>query len=278
MLTTSATRLTLSARQRPRRAVQHLLLTRAFDARSRRSSAGRSRCPVIDTAARVHATLTAIARMLVSQLKPEAEIDIVVTGRVETFDKAGVLGRLPVRPVRRRSSAAASAAGQARSAVARRGWRRDGAQRVALLHAADGPHPRAAAAHLESKRRRSRRATVTQSQYRPLRVRADARCLAHAFVGAARALDIPARYVTGLSRSTRSARRAFHAWAEAWDQGLGWIGFDPSAQLLPRRSPCPHRFGTRCVEHDAGVRTVPQMTGACRRDAQYRGRVRTPST
>src|SRR5690606_4885604 len=50
---------------------------------------------------------------------------------------------------------------------------------------------------------------------------------AHAFIGAARALAIPARYVSGYLHSDGGTEPGFHAWAEAWDDGLGWIGFDP---------------------------------------------------
>jgi hypothetical protein len=55
---------------------------------------------------------------------------------------------------------------------------------------------------------------------------------AHAFVGGARALDIPARYVTGYVLP-EDGPAAFHAWAEAWDEGLGWIGFDPMLGYCP---------------------------------------------
>ena len=36
---------------------------------------------------------------LVSQVKPEAEMVVTVTGAVETIDKAGVLGRLEYDPM-----------------------------------------------------------------------------------------------------------------------------------------------------------------------------------
>lgn len=51
---------------------------------------------------------------------------------------------------------------------------------------------------------------------------------AHMFIGAARALDIPARFVTGYRHGDGGG---LHAWAEAFDEGLGWIGFDPWCQL-----------------------------------------------
>ncbi len=51
---------------------------------------------------------------------------------------------------------------------------------------------------------------------------------AHLFVSAARALGIPARYVVGylMAQAGDRALRETHAWAEAWVDGLGWIGFD----------------------------------------------------
>ena len=56
---------------------------------------------------------------------------------------------------------------------------------------------------------------------------------AHNFIGAARALQIPARYVTGYLVGDEDEPAAFHAWAEAFDENLGWIGFDPMLELCP---------------------------------------------
>ncbi len=54
---------------------------------------------------------------------------------------------------------------------------------------------------------------------------------AHLFIGAARALDIPARFVTGYLAPSADHPGGLHAWAEAYDDGLGWIGFDSSLQI-----------------------------------------------
>lgn len=56
---------------------------------------------------------------------------------------------------------------------------------------------------------------------------------AHIFIAAARALGAPARYVGGYvwpGEDDAAADRPFasHAWAEAWAEGTGWVGFDPS--------------------------------------------------
>ena len=57
---------------------------------------------------------------------------------------------------------------------------------------------------------------------------------AHIFIGAARALDIPARYVSGyLMMNDRVDQDATHAWAEAHVTGLGWVGFDISNGISP---------------------------------------------
>ena len=57
---------------------------------------------------------------------------------------------------------------------------------------------------------------------------------AHIFISAARALEIPARYVSGyLMLNDRIEQEATHAWAEAWVHGLGWVGFDISNGISP---------------------------------------------
>lgn len=57
---------------------------------------------------------------------------------------------------------------------------------------------------------------------------------AHIFIGAARALGIPTRYVAGyLMMSDRIEQEAGHAWVEAYVDGLGWVGFDVSNGISP---------------------------------------------
>ncbi len=53
---------------------------------------------------------------------------------------------------------------------------------------------------------------------------------AHVFIACARQVGTPARYVSGhlLRRDGLDDQEAAHAWAEAWVEDLGWVGFDPA--------------------------------------------------
>jgi len=58
---------------------------------------------------------------------------------------------------------------------------------------------------------------------------------AHIFIAAARQLGIPTRYIGGYLWTGDEPRevQASHAWAEAFVQDLGWVGFDPSNRICP---------------------------------------------
>ena len=66
---------------------------------------------------------------------------------------------------------------------------------------------------------------------------------AAAFVVVMRALDVPARIVTGYQGADRIVVDGFHvvrqssahAWAEYWDDGIGWVRADPTAAVAPDR-------------------------------------------
>lgn len=58
---------------------------------------------------------------------------------------------------------------------------------------------------------------------------------AHIFCAAAREIGVPARYVSGhlFQRDDSGRQPASHAWAEAFVDGLGWVGFDPTNNMCP---------------------------------------------
>jgi transglutaminase-like putative cysteine protease len=60
---------------------------------------------------------------------------------------------------------------------------------------------------------------------------------AHIMITLVRPLGIPCRYVsgylyTGKENADRSVQDATHAWVEAWLPGYGWVGFDPTNNLI----------------------------------------------
>ena len=60
---------------------------------------------------------------------------------------------------------------------------------------------------------------------------------AHVLIALVRELGVPCRYVSGYlfhrtDSSDRSAQDATHAWVEAFLPSLGWIGFDPTNNLV----------------------------------------------
>jgi transglutaminase-like putative cysteine protease len=169
---------------------------------------------------------------LASQTKPEPELTISVEGVVETHDRSGVVGRLsgePVPALYRRVTPLTKPIGAVLSKF--RNAPRTGRDRIPLLHAlmarvAEVLDP---VEQTQSQDGQSQ----SQSQGSPTASKHDATDYAHAFIGAARALEIPARYVTGYLAADGEDEARFHAWTEAWDDGLGWIGFDPLLQLCP---------------------------------------------
>jgi transglutaminase-like putative cysteine protease len=60
---------------------------------------------------------------------------------------------------------------------------------------------------------------------------------AHVMITLVRGMGIPCRYVSGYlfhqgGAHERSIASASHAWVEAWLPGLGWVGFDPTNDML----------------------------------------------
>jgi hypothetical protein len=159
---------------------------------------------------------------LVSLVKLAGDLVVVAEGRVNTIDKAGVLGRLqydPVPALFRRTTALTRPDTSLLQGLA------GGSTRIALFHELMGRvHDRAGVQSQDG---------AGQVQSQGTDITAAART--HAFLGAVRALGFAVRYVTGYLLEDGGTARA-HAWAEAWDDSLGWIGFDPTLNLCPTQS------------------------------------------
>ena len=201
----------------PGRAVQHLLLTPLSTAQQR-VERWLIEMPGFSDAVSFRDAFGNKAH-LVSLVKPDPEIIVTVTGVVETFDRAGVLGRLefdPMPAMFRRQTELTKPDETLLASLP------EGDGRIALLHELMGrtSDRRPAPEQMQS--------PGTQNQSSGGTAPPD---LVHAFIGAARALDIPTRYVTGYLHDEGTA--SLHAWAEAWDDGLGWIGFDPTLNVCP---------------------------------------------
>jgi transglutaminase-like putative cysteine protease len=156
---------------------------------------------------------------LVSLVKPDPEIIVTITGAVETIDKAGVIGRLefdPMSAIFRRQTELTGPDETLLQSLSEEGGR------IALLHELMGRVNEKFSAPTQMQ------ADGAQSQSQS---GAKPQDFTHAFIAAARALDIPTRYVTGYLFDEGVA--SIHAWAEAWDDGLGWIGFDPMLNVCP---------------------------------------------
>ncbi len=101
---------------------------------------------------------------------------------------------------------------------------------------------------------------------------------AHIMIAIVRNLRIPCRYISGylyhdLLHEDRSAEGATHAWLEALLPGLGWIGFDPTNNLLAGERHIRTAIGR---DYADVAPTIGTMKGAAKTDLQVRVRV-TPS-
>ena len=176
------------------------------------------------------------AAHLVNQSRPEGTLVVTARGVVTTSDRHGVLGRVgsgPVPALYKRvtplTKAPASLYGKFRGSKDSRLDVLHGLMmRVGELLAAGEP-----STQTQSQMAADGSQAQSQSQGGESKPHADASNHAHAFIGGARALDIPARYVTGYLVGAEDGQTSFHAWAEAYDDGLGWIGFDPRLQVCP---------------------------------------------
>jgi len=158
--------------------------------------------------------------------EPQTHIEIVAEGVVDTSDAAGVVRGLAdqSRPAMFVRDTELTAPSEAIRALAL-GAHAD--TPLATLHALSSAVrdaidyvPRATAAHTTAAEALKLGKGVCQDH-------------AHVFIAAARALGIPARYVTGYLTPEFDGLHETHAWAEAFTPDLGWIGFDPANRQCP---------------------------------------------
>ncbi len=157
------------------------------------------------------------------------EVTVTCCGVVDTHDHAGVIGQhaghLPLWSFRGQTPLTRPGAGM-RGLV--RDLRKDGPTTLDTLHAVS--------ARIRDTVAYQTGATTVTTSAEDAWTMAQGVCQdhAHIFIGIARALAVPARYVSGyLMMNDRIEQSATHAWAEAHVEHLGWVGFDISNGISP---------------------------------------------
>jgi transglutaminase-like putative cysteine protease len=203
---------------------------------------------------------------LVNQPKPEGPLVVTVSGTVETKDQSGVLGRPrgePVVALYKRTN------GTAKAPVTLYGkFRGSKDTRIDVLHALMARVGDTLGVDSENTQSQMS-ADGSQSQSQGSVAPPSTSDLVHRFIAGARALDIPARYVTGYVAPEPDGDDdlvGFHAWAEAYDEALGWIGFDPLLQICPSDRHVRMAVGLDALSA-APIRVVPVGEGVTMLDA-----------
>ena len=101
---------------------------------------------------------------------------------------------------------------------------------------------------------------------------------AHIMIALVRGIHVPCRYVSGYvhhdkSYADRSVDGATHAWVEALLPGLGWVGFDPTNNLLAGKRHIRTAIGRDYADVPP---TIGTLKGSANSEMQVRVRV-TPS-
>ena len=90
---------------------------------------------------------------------------------------------------------------------------------------------------------------------------------AHVFIACCRALDLPARYVSGYIHPGDTDHAASHAWADVWLEGIGWVSFDITNASFAASEHCRLAVGrdyldacpVRGVRHGGGSEAMEVM-------------------
>ncbi|MBX7482457.1 transglutaminase family protein [Qipengyuania qiaonensis] len=166
---------------------------------------------------------------LVSVESGTQQVTVTCRGRVDTHDHAGVIGRhaghLPLWSFLGQTGQTRPGPGMRRLATE---IDKRGDDRIDMLHRLSG----AILERVDYKTGTTHSRTIAEEAF----AAANGVCQdhAHIFIGIARSLGIPARYVSGyLMMNDRIEQEAGHAWAEAYVEELGWVGFDISNGISP---------------------------------------------
>ena len=166
--------------------------------------------------------------------RPHQEIHLRVTGEVETFETHGIIAstheRFPARFFLRVSEL--TEPDEAIMALAQKAYAASDETPLDLAHSLMN-HVRDALDYVVGE------TDVTTSAAQALQ-NGSGVCQdhAHVFISAARYLGLPARYVSGylmaeVDEVAATQGEAAHAWAEAFIEGLGWVGFDVANRICP---------------------------------------------
>ena len=163
-------------------------------------------------------------------LEPDAtKVTVRCTGEIETEDQDGVVGKqqgyIPLWLFRRSTELTRAPANVRKLS---KGLRDEHDSEISMLHALSAR----IAEHVTYTVGTTDAATTASMAIE----RGSGVCQdhAHIFLAAVRAMEIPARYVSGyLMMNDREHQDATHAWAEAYIDGIGWVGFDVSNQISP---------------------------------------------
>lgn len=160
--------------------------------------------------------------------RPTDSLTIRVTGEVSTVDTGGVLRgqyeKLPAPVYLRDTPLTHADAGLI-----------DYARSIGGERTLDRLHALAAAIHRDVRFEVGATSTADTAAQAFAQRRGVCQDHAQIFIACARRLGVPARYVSGhLSRRDGLyEQEAAHAWAEAYVEDLGWVGFDPANGICP---------------------------------------------
>ncbi len=163
---------------------------------------------------------------------PVEQVEILITGVVETTDTAGILRnhRETISPRVYLESTAVTLPNRAFEALLEKsvGAARDEGE-LAVAHALSAAISEAIA-YVPGETDSGSTAAEALEQGKGV-----CQDQAHALITLAHLAGLPARYVTGylLSGSDGEMEDASHGWAELHLQGLGWVGFDPANECCP---------------------------------------------